>query len=144
MWKIESMTVLAILAVLAGVDVKERKVPVRYLAVLTFAAVLYRMMFREYGVWQYVWGLVPGVVFSGISYMTRQALGYGDSWMILILGMYLGITDVIRLLMTAFFLAAAFSAVCLVQEYITRSHRRRREFAFIPMLAFSYLGVVLL
>ena len=146
MWKIESIAALAALVILAGIDIKKRKVPVRVLTVLTVTVILYRMIYREYGVWQYVWGLVPGMVFCGISYVTRQALGYGDSWMILILGIYLGITDVILLLLAAFSLAAAFSAVCLAHGYIVRPQKvqKQKEFAFIPVLAVSYLGVLLL
>lgn len=154
MWKIENTAVLLILVVLSGIDIKKRKLSVRVMAALTLAVLLYRMVYREYDIRQYAWGLVPGALLLGISFITRQALGYGDSWMILILGVCLGITDVIRMLMTAFSLAAVFSMVCLAWEYMkgqdtaygrkSMGNMKKREFAFLPMLALSYLGTVLL
>ena len=44
-----------------------------------------------------------GVLFLGFSWATRERMGYGDSWAILILGIFLGLWGLLEVLAAAFF-----------------------------------------
>ena len=49
---------------------------------------------------------IPGIVLGIISWITREAVGYGDVWIITLLGIYLGIWDTVTLVCIAFFFSS--------------------------------------
>ena len=91
-------------------------------------------------IWMRMAGLALGGICFLFSYCTREALGYGDSWLILILGIYLGIGKALVLLTVAFLLAGL---VCLV-GLLWKRWQRQQTIAFIPFLTVAYVGVLLL
>lgn len=84
-------------------------------------------------------GAVGGLFFL-VSRVTREALGCGDSFVIMILGLFLGIWDVLYLLMLAFWMAALFAAA----QIMIKRFSRKTAFPFIPFLALAYVGVMML
>lgn len=81
-----------------------------------------------------------GVLFLIISKCTKEAIGYGDSWMILLLGVYLGLWNILWLLSIAFVLSGVMSAFVLRKN----KYFSKVSFPFIPFLAVSYAGVMYL
>ena len=85
-------------------------------------------------------GVAVGLLFFGISKVTKEAVGYGDSWLVTILGMYLGGRRLLEVILTATVLAGIFSLIfCVFQGW-----DRKRSIPFVPFLTVAYLGVVLL
>ena len=84
-------------------------------------------------------GAMMGLLFLGISKVTEEALGYADSFLILTLGILLGIWKLLIVLLIAFSLAAVFSAMGL----IVRKFSRKAAIPFFPFLTVSYAGVML-
>ena len=80
-----------------------------------------------------------GLGFLAVSKVSGEALGYGDSILITILGIFLGFWNILSVLMAAFLLAAVFSAVMLARRGFTR----KSSFPFVPFLAAAYIGAVL-
>ena len=85
-------------------------------------------------------GGASGALFVIVSRMTEEAFGYGDSILITITGIFLGIWDLLAMLVTAFFLAAVFSGIMLSRKIYTR----KSSFPFVPFLAAAYLGGVVI
>ena len=81
-----------------------------------------------------------GGVFLLASRWSKEVIGYGDSWLILLLGGYLGIRRVLLLLTIAFFLAGIFGLL----GYVLRRLRRGSTIPFIPFLTVAYMGVIFL
>ena len=134
---IEVLMIGALLIVSWG-DWKKKVISVRMLVGMTILASLKAMFFTE-TILEVVLGLGIGVGFLLISRLTQEQIGYGDSWLILILGMYVGSGKLITLLLVASFGAALFSFIfCMV-------HRWNRNFTipFVPFLAAAYVGVML-
>lgn len=77
-----------------------------------------------------------GAVFLLLSRITGEAFGYGDSILILVMGSFLGIRNMIYILTAAFTLAAAVSIVLLA----SRKFNRKSSFPFVPFLAAAYIG----
>lgn len=75
-------------------------------------------------------GTIPGIVCLVLSWMSNQALGYGDSLFILICGISLGSVQTSMLVMTAFLLSGIWSAVHLM----TGTTERNKEIPFFPFL----------
>ena len=73
-----------------------------------------------------------GVLFLLVSKVTEEAIGYGDSVAIVILGGYLGVWKVVGVLAAAFFT----SGVCSV---ILAFRRRVKTMPFFPFLTLGYI-----
>lgn len=81
-------------------------------------------------------GGAVGIAFLLMSRVTKEAFGYGDSILIVIMGSFLGCWNVLSVLMTAFFMAAVFSVFML----ISKKFNRKSAFAFVPFLTAAYIG----
>ena len=85
-------------------------------------------------------GAAVGGGFLGISKFTNEALGYADSLWIMALGIFLGVWDLLLLLLLAFSLSALFTGVGVVWKKFSKDF----SIPFIPFLAVSYAGVILM
>lgn len=81
-------------------------------------------------------GGAAGILFMIISRATGESLGYGDSILIIIMGTFIGLWNLLVLLMSAFSMAAVFSAVMLLMNRFNR----KSSFPFIPFLTAAYMG----
>ena len=94
-WKIAKLAGLFFLGFGAAQDIKYQKISTEYLLAGSCAAILYRALFgrMHWSVW--VAGLGCGIVFLMISKWSQEGIGYGDSWMILNMGIFLGIWNLL-------------------------------------------------
>lgn len=84
-------------------------------------------------------GGMVGVACLCISKITREGFGYGDSLLILFLGIAIGIWKILGVLLLAFLGAAVYSAGLLT----IKKKSRRYRYPFVPFLFLGYLGVIL-
>lgn len=135
MWKISQMICIGVLASLSIVDIHFRKIPVDILALANLTVIIYQITAGQADLWLAAGGAGIGVLFLAISRVTHEGIGYGDSWAILILGIYLGIWGLVEVLAAAFFMLAVVSVICMVRK------KRYRKFVipFYPFLAAGYL-----
>lgn len=121
-------------------DIWSRRIPVCLLALGAGAAALYQMLWGDVPGILSIAGAAVGVVFLIVSKVTEEAFGYGDSFLILVLGIYLGFWNLLCLLVIAFVLAAGFAMIVLA----ARHFKRKTVFPFVPFLEIGYLLMVLL
>jgi leader peptidase (prepilin peptidase)/N-methyltransferase len=81
---------------------------------------------------------MPGVMFWVISYVTREKVGYGDGWILLLIGLFIGAAKCIAVLMTALFVESIFLILLLALRKINRD----KEVPFVPFLLVG-LGVII-
>lgn len=137
---ISEWTGLAIIMVLAGMDLKYQEIPDWLLLGSSVLVGCFRIWHIGEPAFLWLAGSFIGIVFFILSRCTKEALGYGDSWVILLLGVFLGLWKVLSLLVIAFFLSAIVAGVCLVKS----KWSRKASLPFIPFLAVGYLGVILI
>jgi prepilin signal peptidase PulO-like enzyme (type II secretory pathway) len=117
-------------------DIRIRAVP-RWLlllgSALTAAA---RIAGIGEGTWVYIWGAFVGIGFLIVSRCTKEALGYADSWMIFLLGMYLGIWKLVSALSFSFLAAGIWS----LGKVVLKKKGRKEVIPFLPFLTAGYLG----
>ncbi|HBA63704.1 MAG TPA: hypothetical protein DCZ20_07595 [Lachnospiraceae bacterium] len=138
-----------VLLLLSIMDLKNHRISCRILVGITILVMGYRIWCSAEDLLPYWEGMLPGVFCLAVSFFTGQAIGFGDSWMILILGFYLGIWKTAVLLMVAFFLAGFYS-ICLLARKMLSSGRgkrcwqnsRKEKFAFLPALMIAFMYVV--
>jgi leader peptidase (prepilin peptidase)/N-methyltransferase len=117
---------------------KEIPLPVVWLGMLT------AVLLRAAGVIETEsWGmtgaaLLPGFLFWGISYVTREKVGYGDGWMLLLIGLFVGVSECTAVLMSALFM----ESVCLILLMAFKKVHRDNKVPFVPFLL-AGLGVVM-
>lgn len=121
-------------------DIWSRRIPACLLALGAGAAALYQIIWGEIPGILSIAGAAVGVVFLIVSKVTEEAFGYGDSFLILVLGIYLGFWNLLCLLVASFMLAAGFAMVVLAAKHF----KRKTVFPFIPFLGIGYLLMVLL
>lgn len=88
------------------------------------------------GTWVFIWGAFVGIGFLIVSRCTKEALGYADSWMIFLLGMYLGIWKLVSALSFSFLAAGIWS----LGKVVLKKKGRKEVIPFLPFLTAGYLG----
>ncbi|MBO5461092.1 MAG: prepilin peptidase [Ruminococcus sp.] len=128
---------LIYLAILSVQDIRNHTVSLRFLAAGGMAAAVWQIICKEQTIQMCAAGIFAGLIFVGISRLTREALGYGDSILILILGIYEGFRYQMSIIGIAFTISAVFSIAVL----IIKKWNRKKAFPFIPFLTLGYLVV---
>lgn len=130
-----------LLALMSYKDIREHKVSVSMLMLcgiisgITCANV---MIMETSEVWKlHLVGFLIGLCFIGISKVTREGLGYGDSWLLCVLGTYLGIWSMLELLVITWVLTAIAAGAVLVRNRF----KRRTSLPMIPFIAVGYMSV---
>lgn len=139
MWKLSQVLCCGYLCALSILDIRSRKLPIWMLLFGLTAVFVYQIIVGEVPAALSLSGAVVGIVFLIVSRITGEAFGYGDSILILILGIYLGLWNLLCLLMAAFSMAAGFSVVMLA----IRHFRRKTVVPFVPFLCAGYLVTLL-
>ena len=139
MWEISQMICMGILLRLSVIDIHFRRIPADILVMASIAALAYQGITRQPDLWMAAGGAGVGILFLLVSKVTREGFGYGDSWAILALGIYLGLWGVLDVLVGTFCFLAVAALVCLTAKKMSRKH----TIPFIPFLAAGYLLSVL-
>lgn len=142
MWTLSQIVCLMFLIGMSVVDIRCHKVSVNVLIAGTVCAVLYQifqMCSAGTEMLQIAGGAGIGLIFLLVSKVTREGIGYGDSWGILSLGIYLGFMKLIEVLAGALFLLVIISIVMLSVKRMSRKF----TLAFYPFLTAGYvMGVM--
>lgn len=140
MCKIVEWFMLILFIVGSIYDWRKREIPILLLVVMSAVTAITVFVSDGVNLALRIVGGLMGFVFLFISKCTKEAIGYADSWIILLLGVQLGFRRAIQLLFGASLLAAIFSLFLI---FICR-WKRRATLPFIPFLTISYLGVMVL
>ena len=117
LWMFFQAVIAVYLLILSVIDIRWKKVSVRSLLILLAIAVLCQVLCSKGELRMMVAGGLCGGVFLFFSWFTQESFGYGDSILILILGILSG----------GFMIAR-------------KKYTRKNSFPFIPFLTVAYLG----
>lgn len=82
--------------------------------------------------------LLPGAGFFLLSFITREKVGYGDGWVLLMIGLFLGVSRCFLILLIGLVLESAVAVALLLLQKI----KRDKEIPFLPFLLLG-MGVTL-
>ena len=128
---------LGFLVWVSVLDIRTRKIPDWLLIPGSILAAAYCILAGNVPIELYIAGLLAGVGFLMVSKFTKEALGYGDSWILCITGTYLGIWKLIEMLLAAWLLLAIAAMVCLTWKKWSRK-------AALPLAPFLTAGYVIM
>lgn len=132
----EDMICFGYLAGISVYDVFFRKISTAVLLSGTVLAVGYSLILSENTWLVSALGAAVGGVLLVAAYVTDQAVGYGDGWLLTALGIFLGIWGLFEVLIAAWISMAVAAGVCLVKKKWSRH-------ASLPMSPFLMLGYVI-
>lgn len=128
------------LVVCGILDWRKRELPVVLLGTMSLTVVTIVCFCGWTPLFSRAVGFLVGISFFFISKWTNQVIGYGDSWIILLLGIYLGSFNALQVLFVGSTLSAFGSLILLWKNRWNRNLR----IPFVPFLAIAYLGVLFL
>ena len=140
MWTVSNIICLMFLLILSAKDIQIHKVSATVLLIAGIGSIGYQICERNMGVNLVAGGILVGILFLIISKVTQESIGYGDSYGILILGMYLGIWGVLIVLSIAFFLLL----FVVVSLFYGKRKVGKCALPFYPFLTCGYVGLLLL
>lgn len=120
---------------LSVMDFKYRKIPGTMLIMAGILAAGYGFAFGREELAVRAAGLGTGLCFVVLSRITKESLGYGDSLLFCILGIYLGVWKLIEVLLIAWMFAALSALLVL-------TFARKTKKAAMPMIPFIMAGFV--
>lgn len=110
------------LAVLSAEDMKERQLSMFLIWELGLTGIGYAVSTGKMP------ELIPGLLLMAFSSCSKEQLGYGDSWLILVLGMWMKLSELLQMLLLGLFLVTIWSVLC-----------REKEQPFVPFLTAAYM-----
>lgn len=139
-----NITVLGIMIRLSISDIRDRHISKAGLSVWAVLVVIYQTVCLYQGsiyLEEIGMGIGLGFVFLFISWITDEAVGYGDSVAIMILGGLLGFWSIAENLAWAFLINGMW-AIGLITVQRVRRKKMTKEMKMIPFLPFLTMGYV--
>lgn len=128
------------LAVCAVFDGLQKQIPLAAVWLGMMTAVCLRMggVMGEISLPSVALSLAPGIVFWLLSFVTREKVGYGDGWVLLMIGLFLDLPRCFFILLAGLLIESMAALVLLAFRKIQRD----REIPFCPFLLLG-MGVML-
>lgn len=120
------------LAVCAVFDAFSRQVPlaVIWLGMLTAVCLRISGAMGETGLMAVAFSLLPGTGLLLLAFLTREKVGYGDGWVLLMIGLFTGVYRCLLILFAGLMAESAAAIVLLMFGKVSRD----REIPFLPFL----------
>lgn len=138
--RMEGIIVLIFLVPASVWDLKKKGVPKKYLFIWGITAFVYLFLTSIIGkstesLINAFWGVIPGLVGLFLAYVSREQIGFGDGWVLLLMGLLLGAYMVLSILFMALLVLTIVSIILLA----TRKAKRKTSIPFIPFLFFGHI-----
>lgn len=121
-------------------DIRDRELPVPFLAVFAGLGILCNLLWRYQGIGNAVIGICIGGSFLLAGWITREAIGYGDGIGLVIIGLLEGCRGMIPIIIIAFLLSGIYG----LWQIIGRGQSGSDTMPFFPFLFLALIGVILL
>lgn len=137
MWK--SVMIVVCLGYFSVEDILKRELNGLLLTLAGAAGIFFLICEGACQDWQVVLRFLPGLASLGLGWLTKEGIGYGDGLMLLCLGCFLSLPQLLNVCLTALTLAGL-AAILLLLVF----HKgRKEELPFVPFLLAGY-GISLL
>ena len=125
---------IIILGVVCVFEKKRKKIPVYMLIILAAAGIISNFTVGEFDIEKRIIAMLPGMILLIVSMITKQQIGYGDGMIILIMGLYIDIDDILSIVLSSFLLSSI-AAIILMTVF---KKKKNFEMAFSPFLLIGY------
>lgn len=127
---------LLFLGIAAYQDLKFREISIKLFLVFGFLAIIFNLFWRYQSIECVLTGVVLGSGFLLVSRLTKEAIGYGDSLGMIVLGIFAGG----ELLLHIVFVSGIFSGVYGLWMLLWLKSSARDTLPFFPFLFLGAMG----
>ena len=110
-------------------DCRYRQIPISVTVIGGFVGLIFSMLEKRAPTDVFM-GLLPGIVCLFIGWITREAVGYGDGFLLCAMGMYLSVEGIVAIIMGASFFAGILGMILI----IFRKKKGTDQLPFVPFL----------
>ena len=128
--KIGHICALLFVGYLSVRDIKERKISVTALLISGAFAVFYLIIMVQPDIEYVLYAMFPGMFFLLLSFITKEHIGYGDGFVLLILGLWCGGFWTFTAALLAVFLTGFYAVFLLLKK-------KQKTIPLVPFLLFA-------
>lgn len=137
MWKsISDFAVIIFLGSLSICDIRSKKLPIYVFVVAGIAGIILAIINKDIFTVKFIINLLPGIAAMIICKITKEAIGYGDGLAILILGLFIPLSE----MLSSFLIGISICGIVALVMVLFFHKKKNAEIAFIPFLM---AGVIL-
>ncbi len=134
MWMIIKEIVLVVgLTIMSIEDIRRREIRRIWLIGLGMVGIVIAIVAGDIDGAQYLFRLVPGIVCFLVAWVTGEQIGFGDAFLIFIMGLYCNVTELINVCMFALIL------VGIVSLFLMTVAKKSKKYE-LPFIPFVFLG----
>ena len=110
-------------------DCRYRQIPISVTVLGGIVGLMFSMLEKRAPIDVFM-GLLPGIVCLFVGWITREAVGYGDGFLLCAMGMYLSVEGIVVIIMGASFFAGIIGMILI----IFRKKKGTDQLPFVPFL----------
>ena len=130
---------IPVLIALSISDLEDQTVPVWLLISYIMAGVLYLSLFRRAEPVPYLYGAAVGMISMGVSKITREQIGIGDSYLFIGLGVWLGMDTLLNIIFYSCFAVLVIGGIRVLFKKATW----KAKYPFIPFVLVGHMVLLL-
>ena len=119
----------------AWIDYQKKELPLIFIAVGFGLGLFLRILSGTALPLEILPGFLPGILCLLIAKLSKEAIGYGDAFMLIAIGTFCLITELLFLLLCGFLIAGTVSILLLV----LKKRNKKEEIPLIPFLLSGYV-----
>lgn len=135
---VEKICVGLLISICSITDVRNKKISIRILCIFAVIALLLMVIQPSMPLINYFCGAGVGLLIWIISRYSKESIGRGDAYLIMVTGLFLGALVNLYLILGATLICMIYSIVLLMRKY-----RKEYEIPFVPFLLVSYMGFMI-
>lgn len=112
-------------------DIRKKEVPVLLIGAFGVLSLIVTAIIQETDLFSFLYSLIPGASMLALGLCTRESIGYGDGFVVLVLGILLGFEKCIFAVFAGFLLSTVGGLVLLILQKVSG----KSQIPFIPFLA---------
>lgn len=136
MLEVIKIVILGVFLLIEGIrDLQKHKVSMITVMIAGILGVIFQFVIIQENGLKIIGGILIGIVLLSLAKITREKIGYGDGWIFVVTGIYLGFHSNMYLLLLSLFLASLVS-ICLL---VFKKVNKKTELPFVSFVLPGYL-----
>ena len=119
-------------------DLRYKEIPIMVTAVSGVVGLLLSFIGKREWI-DVLIAFIPGLCCLGIGRVTRQAIGYGDGFLLCGMAMYISCRDILSVSMMAVMMSGVVALVCIAFQ----KKKGKDQLPFVPFLAVAWIIYIL-
>ena len=121
-------------------DLRTKQVRLLEIIIFGIIGIIFNIIYRAYSLQSILGGVGIGIAIMCFSIFSKEKIGKGDAYIIMVTGLYLGFINTLLLLWFSTILAAI-TGIILIRKY---DNKMSMEIPFVPFLLLGYIILYLI